>query len=69
MQAKRGKEFPIADNLALVVLREIEKDNALRDSRRSQKPKASEDQGAKTPEPAPPTTTPKPTKTSSSAFY
>lgn len=56
-----------------LVLREIEKDNAIRDSKRSQKPKTSEDPGAKTSaaptsEAAPPAAA-KPSRPNSSAFY
>ncbi|MBE3048747.1 hypothetical protein IMZ48_40855 [Candidatus Bathyarchaeota archaeon] len=56
-----------------IVLQEIEKDNAIRDSRRSQKPKPSEDtntktEAAATPEAAPPAAPPA-AKPSSSAFY
>ena len=54
------------------MLREIEKENAIRDSRKQQKQKASEDSNAKakatTSEPAPPAVV-KPSGANSSSFY
>ena len=56
---------------SLLVLREIEKDNAIRDSRKPEKPKTNEDSTAKTvstPEPTPSTSPAKP-RVSSASFY